>query len=313
MEFGRKVKIVIYHGKKRVSLGMMNFMGFAVISSKNGRKSELIWKKGLGMKNIRNTFGGDTEEWKEATKKAHEMSEELRVQFELKNSYGELRNQLEEWEEDKQWKAREESNRRANLERNLPAIPEVEEFEDFDNAISHDFGDFDTQSETKDLISDSPMETENLQNFGKARDQLSAPERLVTDEEETSENTELGAGEDPSLHVGSEIAPSELIEFDNNLAGVGKFSGGRNGEKDVLAPLALMEEMIANQCMVKRRKNEDAKLIAGKAVLKVNEANKIRELYRIMNEIPESQKEKNCELSNKLRRNGANGIMSWMF
>ena len=71
-----------------------------------------------------NTFGENTEEWKEATQKAHEMREELRVQFELRNSYGELRNQLEEWEEDKQWKAREESNRRANVERNLPTIPE---------------------------------------------------------------------------------------------------------------------------------------------------------------------------------------------
>ena len=77
------------------------------------------------------------------------MSEELRVQFEMKNSYGELRNQLEEWEEDKQWEAREESNRRSNVERNLPIIPEVGEIEDFDNAISHDFEDFGTQMKRK--------------------------------------------------------------------------------------------------------------------------------------------------------------------
>ena len=63
--------------------------------------------------------------WEEAIQKAHEMREELRVQFELRNSYGELRNQLEEWGgEDKQWKAREVSNRRANVGRNLPTIPE---------------------------------------------------------------------------------------------------------------------------------------------------------------------------------------------
>ena len=60
-----------------------------------------------------------------------------------------------------------------------------------------------------------------------------------------------------------------------------QFSGERNGEKDVLASLALMGEMIANQFMAKRRKNESAKLIAEGAVLKVKEANKIRELYRI--------------------------------
>ena len=160
-----------------------------------------------------------------------------------------------------------------------------------------------------DLILDSPLETENLHNFEKAGDQLALPEQLVIDENESSENTDLGGGDDPIMHVGSEIAPSELIEFDNNLAGVNKFSRGRNEENDVLAALALMEETIANQCMAKRRNNENAKLTAEEAVLKVNEANKIRELYRIMNEIPETEKEKNCEPSKKLRRNGTNGIM----
>ena len=61
-----------------------------------------------------------------------------------------------------------------------------------------------------------------------------------------------------------EIAPSGLIEFDNNLAGAKKFQGGRNEEKDVLASLALM---VGNDCESvygKRRKNEDAKLIAEK-------------------------------------------------
>ena len=102
--------------------------------------------KGIGNEEyIIRIFGENTEEWKEATKKAYEMREDLRVQFELKNSYGELRNQLEEWEEDRQWKAKEESNRRANVEQNLPTIPEVGEFEDSDNAISNDFEDFGTQ------------------------------------------------------------------------------------------------------------------------------------------------------------------------
>ena len=64
------------------------------------------------------------------------MREELRAQFELRNSYEELRNQVEEWEEDKKWKAREEMNRRANVERNLPTIPEVVEIEDCKNANS---------------------------------------------------------------------------------------------------------------------------------------------------------------------------------
>ena len=62
--------------------------------------------------------------------------------------------------------------------------------------------------------------------------------------------------------------------------------------------------MIVDQCMVKRRKNENTKLIAEGAVLKVIGANKIRESYRILNEIPETEKRKNCESIKKLRENG---------
>ena len=82
----------------------------------------------------------------------------------------------------------------------------MEELEDFENANSsansQNFEDFGTQNETKDLILDSPMEIENLQNFEKDGDQLSVPEQLVTDESETSENAELTGGEDPNMYVG---------------------------------------------------------------------------------------------------------------
>ena len=78
-------------------------------------------EKGIeGEEYIINTFGEETKKWNESTKRAHEMREELRIQFELNNSYGELRNQLEEWEEDKKLEEREESNRRANLEQISP-------------------------------------------------------------------------------------------------------------------------------------------------------------------------------------------------
>ena len=56
MVFGRKVGIVIYHGKKRVNLRMVNFMGFVAISSKmvkirtdsekgigNGEYNQYVW------------------------------------------------------------------------------------------------------------------------------------------------------------------------------------------------------------------------------------------------------------------------------
>ena len=104
------------------------------------------------------------------------------------------------------------------------------------------------------------------------------------------------------MREGSEIAPNELIEFYISLERENQFSEERNGEKDVLASLALMGEMIANQCMVKRRKNESAKLLAEGAVLKVNEKNKVRELYRILNEIPESKKEKELRIKQELEK-----------
>ena len=60
--------------------------------------------------------------------------------------------------------------------------------------------------------------------------------------------------------------------------------------------------MIANQCMVKKRKIESLKLIAEGAVLKVKETNKIRELYRILNEIPESYKEKELRIKQEVEK-----------
>ena len=105
------------------------------------------------------------------------------------------------------------------------------------------------------------MEFRNLQNFEQDGDHSSFPEQLVIDEKESSENTELVGGEEPSMHEGSEIAPNELIGFGSNLVRANQFSGERNGEKDVLASLALMGEMIANQRMAKRGKSENSKLI----------------------------------------------------
>ena len=104
------------------------------------------------------------------------------------------------------------------------------------------------------MTSNSPLELTNLQNFEQAEDQISLPEQEILDERESSENPELGGGGNPSMHEGSEIAPNELIEFDNNLFRINQLSGERNGEKDVLASLALMEEMIVNQCTVKRKR-----------------------------------------------------------
>ena len=48
--------------------------------------------------------------------------------------------------------------------------------------------------------------------------------------------------------------------------------------------------------------NENAKLIAEEAVLKMNETNKIRELYRIMNEMPETKKGKELRIKQEVEK-----------
>ena len=40
-------------------------------------------------------------------------------------------------------------------------------------------------------------------------------------------------GEDPIMHEGSEIAPSELIDFNTNLVGIEQIPGWGNEEKHV--------------------------------------------------------------------------------
>ena len=51
-----------------------------------------------------------------------------------------------------------------------------------------------------------------------------------------------------------------------------------------------------------RRNNENAKLIAEEAVLKVRETNKVQELYRIANEIPETKKMKELRIRQEVEK-----------
>ena len=60
-------------------------------------------------------------------------------------------------------------------------------------------------------------------------------------------------------------------------------------DRKVLMALALMEEAILGHLQVKLKENRDAGSITEVAVLKVNETNKIRELYRGICEIPENR------------------------
>ena len=104
------------------------------------------------------------------------------------------------------------------------------------------------------------------------------------------------------MHVGSNFAPKELIEFDNNLVGVRNDPKERKEFKDVLVALALMGEMIGDQCRLRRRNNENAKLIAEEAVLQVRETDKIQELHRLLKEIPEAKKMEKLQIRQEVEK-----------
>ena len=56
--------------------------------------------------------------------------------------------------------------------------------------------------------------------------------------------------------------------------------------------MALFEEISADQCQTKRKENQDMNQLTETATLKIEEANKIRELYKIIGEFTESEKGK---------------------
>ena len=65
-------------------------------------------------------------------------------------------------------------------------------------------------------------------------------------------------------------------------------------EQQILTALALLGGVILGQCQQKLEGNRDVCRITEVAVLKINEASKIRELYRAIGEIPETEKERNA-------------------
>ena len=61
---------------------------------------------------------------------------------------------------------------------------------------------------------------------------------------------------------------------------------GMGEEREVLTALALMGELILDQCQLEFKANRDVGSITEVVVLKAKEANKIRELCREICEIP---------------------------
>ena len=82
----------------------------------------------------------------------------------------------------------------------------------------------------------------------------------------------------------------ERLEIREGQVQIVKFQGekGRSREEQkVLTALDFAGEVIAAQCELKLKDNQEANLIAETDVSKAQETNKIRELYREICEIPE--------------------------
>ena len=72
--------------------------------------------------------------------------------------------------------------------------------------------------------------------------------------------------------------------------------------KQVLAALALFEEVISDHRQVELGGNQDVNLITDAAVLEIRETTKIRELYRALSEIPETAKAKELKVKQEVAK-----------
>ena len=75
-------------------------------------------------------------------------------------------------------------------------------------------------------------------------------------------------------------------------------------ETKILTALAFMEEVIANKCQLKLKANLEAHPTAEKAISEAQDTNKIRELYRVICEIPGKPCEIELRKSEKSKPNG---------
>ena len=88
------------------------FYGFASISNKERESPRRIIEGDRRKRLYHFDIWGDTEEWKEANAKLEEKKRELSRQVELSSGFGELREKLNNSEEDKIFETNEETRRR---------------------------------------------------------------------------------------------------------------------------------------------------------------------------------------------------------
>ena len=119
---------------------MGNSTVFAAISNKEKRKFKKNYRKQLEVANI--PFGpmGRYGRMEEANAKLEEKKRELSRQIELSLGFGELREKLDNSEEDKIWGAHAEERRHGKLEISYPQFLEKQKMKMIWAAIPNDFG-----------------------------------------------------------------------------------------------------------------------------------------------------------------------------
>ena len=180
------------------------------------------------------TFGEDTEEYMGAKSNLDEKKEELSNQIELSGGFGELRTISDDSEADKMWKDTRELIRRESVESQLAAIQESEN--EFGAAMSENGGD------------QSPL-----------------PEQQATNiENEMLWNVEMGGGEIIIGDIVGVVGDARLEFREEQVQCLRK--KGNAEEQQVLSALAILEEVISDQCQLELKANQDVDLITESAV-----------------------------------------------
>ena len=98
------------------------------------------------------------------------------------------------------------------------------------------------------------------------------------------------------------VVVDESLEFREEQVQCVRKKGNEEEQQQVLAALAMLGEVILDQRQLKLKENQDGDLITESEVFEINETNKIRELYRTLCEIPETEKEKDTKAKQEVAK-----------
>ena len=185
-------------------------------------------------------------------------------------------------EEGKIWKSTESSNRE-EIERILPTIQEEEE----ESIVcdQKEIGDLASQGDRRFRAISENKGGSIFQNIGGLMNECLGNAELGGDDVVMGDLVEAVSGDLLKIGRGSgEEGHVQIAKYN--------FGSGRNQEeeKKIRTALAFAEAVIAHQRHLKLKGNQEENLIM-KSILKSQEANKIRELYRVICEFPEKPSE----------------------